>query len=166
MLTIDVQREASLPAPKDELIERAAKAALSAAGIERVCEVSLRVVDADEIQTLNRQYRSKNSPTNVLSFPAEFPPELEIPLLGDVVICAAVVKAEACEQSKPIEAHWDHMIVHGVLHLLGYDHELEQEAIEMEALEVQILAQLGWPSPYLPAGTLNNPQPSASEMYS
>lgn len=166
MLTVDVQREASLQAPKDELIKRAATAALNAAGVERDSEVSLRVVDVDEIQTLNRQYRSKNSPTNVLSFPAEFPPELKIPLLGDVVICAAVVQAEAEEQRKPLEAHWDHMVVHGVLHLLGYDHELEQEAIEMETLEEQILAQLGWPSPYLPPATLNKPQPSASETYS
>lgn len=166
MLTVDVQRETSSQAPQHDIIERAVQAALSGVGVERDCELSLRIVDASEIQALNHQYRSKNSPTNVLSFPAEFPAELEIPLLGDIVICAAVVETEAREQHKSLDAHWDHMIVHGVLHLLGFDHEIEQEALEMEALEVQILAQLGWPSPYITAGAINKPQPSASEMYS
>ena len=166
MLTIDIQRETSLQVPQNDIIERAARAALVAADVSRDCEVSLRIVESGEIQALNQQYRGKNSPTNVLSFPAEFPPELEIPLLGDIVICAAVVEAEAQEQGKPADAHWDHMVVHGVLHLLGFDHEVEQEALEMEALEVQILAQLGWPSPYLPTGATSSPQPSVSEMYS
>lgn len=118
------------------------------AGRRRDAELTIRIVEPAEIRSLNRQYRGKDAPTNVLSFPAEIPEELHIPLLGDVVICREVVEAEAQEQGKPVEAHWAHMVVHGVLHLLGYDHETEDEASQMEALEAGIMVELGWPDPY------------------
>ena len=97
---------------------------------------------------LNSAYRGKAGPTNVLSFPAEIPEGLDIPLLGDIVVCAPVVRREAVEQGKTESAHWAHMIVHGTLHLLGYDHIQNDEAEAMEALETTILAQLNYPCPY------------------
>ena len=112
-------------------------------------EVCIRLVSADESQELNRTYRDKNKPTNVLSFPFEIPPGVPLQLLGDLIICVPVVIAEAQEQDKTAEAHWAHMVVHGCLHLLGYDHINDEEAEEMEALERQILAELGYPDPYL-----------------
>jgi len=118
------------------------------AGRRSNAELSIRIVDAAESRALNRRFRGKDKPTNVLSFPAELPPELELPLLGDLVICREVVEAEAAGQGKPPEAHWAHMVVHGTLHLLGYDHETASEAETMEALEAEILGELGWPDPY------------------
>lgn len=111
-------------------------------------EITIRVVGRDESQALNAQYRQQDKPTNVLSFPTDLPPELQIPLLGDLVVCAGVVEHEAHEQGKSLAAHWAHMVVHGTLHLLGYDHESDEEAEEMEALETRILGQLGFPAPY------------------
>lgn len=111
-------------------------------------EVSLRFVDDETIRELNRDYRGKDKPTNVLSFPFEAPPGVPTTLLGDLVICAPVVAAEAAEQGKPLTAHWAHMVVHGVLHLLGYDHIDDADAEIMEGLEVEILAGLGVPNPY------------------
>jgi len=113
-------------------------------------EISLRITDAAEIQSLNARYRQQDKATNVLSFPADLPPELGLPLLGDLVICAAVVAEEAEQQNKSPEAHWAHMVVHGCLHLLGYDHISETDADVMEALEIQIMAQLGYSNPYEP----------------
>ncbi len=111
-------------------------------------ELSLRIVDEDESQQLNGQYRQKDKPTNVLSFPADLPEELQLPLLGDLVICAPVVAREAEDQNKALDAHWAHMLVHGTLHLLGYDHIDETDATEMEALETQIITELGFAPPY------------------
>ena len=111
-------------------------------------EISVYIVDEAESQTLNHQYRQQEKPTNVLSFPADIPEELGIPLLGDLVICAPVVEREAAEQGKTLAAHWAHMLVHGTLHLLGYDHIEDAEAEEMEALETKILGDLGFPAPY------------------
>lgn len=111
-------------------------------------ELTIRVVDMAESQALNSQYRGKDKPTNVLSFPFEAPPGIEINLLGDLVICAEVVKREAKEQLKSLEAHWGHMVVHGCLHLLGFDHITNEEAEEMEGLEVEILQKLGYDDPY------------------
>ncbi|MEJ2127656.1 MAG: rRNA maturation RNase YbeY [Woeseiaceae bacterium] len=114
-------------------------------------DVAVRVVDADEIRTLNRLYRDKDKPTNVLSFPAgdiDGLPAEEAVLLGDVVVCASIVAAEAAEQGKALADHWAHMIVHGTLHLLGFDHENEAEAVEMEGLETQILASQNVTDPY------------------
>jgi probable rRNA maturation factor len=119
------------------------------ADIERKdIEVSLRIVDSEEITALNLQYRDKNKATNVLSFPADFPEELNIPLLGDIVICAEVVEQEACEQEKNLTAHWAHMLIHGMLHLLGHDHIEDDQAEIMEALEIKYLNELGFQSPY------------------
>lgn len=115
-------------------------------------ELTIRIVDEAESHELNHQYRGKDKPTNVLSFPAEVPEfiseELDFPLLGDLIICATIVEREANEQGKTTEAHWAHMIVHGCLHLLGYDHIEDYEAEEMETLETKILQKIGFPNPY------------------
>jgi probable rRNA maturation factor len=111
-------------------------------------EMTIRIVDESEITELNRQYRKKDSPTNVLSFPFESDIELETPLLGDLVICASVVEKEAKEQHKSLQAHWAHMVIHGTLHLLGYDHMTEAEANVMENKEIDLLQQLGFSNPY------------------
>lgn len=118
------------------------------AGRRRRAEVVVRVVDEAESAALNEAYRGRRGPTNVLSFPFEAPPGASTGLLGDLVICAPVVAREAQEQGKPARAHWAHMVVHGVLHLLGYDHQTPVQAVEMEDLERDILARLGYPDPY------------------
>jgi len=110
--------------------------------------LSIRIVDEAESRDLNGQYRDKDYPTNVLSFPCDLPDDVDIELLGDLVICAQVVAREAAEQNKPAAAHWAHMTVHGCLHLLGYDHLDDDEAEQMEQLETHILAALGYPAPY------------------
>ncbi|WP_455845649.1 rRNA maturation RNase YbeY [Pantoea agglomerans] len=112
-------------------------------------EVTIRLVDEAESNELNLTYRGKDKPTNVLSFPFEAPPGIELPLLGDLIICRQVVEQEAAEQGKSVEAHWAHMVVHGTLHLLGYDHIEDEEAEEMEALETEIMLALGYPDPYI-----------------
>ncbi|MBP5981926.1 MAG: rRNA maturation RNase YbeY [Halomonas sp.] len=111
-------------------------------------ELTIRFVDEQESQTLNRDYRGKDKPTNVLSFPFENPPGMTLPLLGDLIICHAVVLNEADEQQKPLANHYAHMVVHGTLHLMGYDHIEDQEAEEMEQLERTLLAELAIPDPY------------------
>ncbi|PXY91457.1 rRNA maturation RNase YbeY [Gilliamella apis] len=111
-------------------------------------EITIRIVDEEESQHLNYTYRNKDKPTNVLSFPFESPIEIDVPLLGDLVICKKVVEIEASEQHKSLTSHWAHMIVHGCLHLLGYDHILDEEAEEMENIEIDIMAQLGFDNPY------------------
>ncbi|WDD97747.1 rRNA maturation RNase YbeY [Thalassomonas actiniarum] len=111
-------------------------------------ELTIRVVDSSESRQLNHQYRGKDKPTNVLSFPFEVPEGIELNLLGDLVICSDVVRTEANEQNKTLTAHWAHMVTHGCLHLLGYDHINDNEAIEMESLETEILAELGFNNPY------------------
>ncbi|GAB3507998.1 rRNA maturation RNase YbeY [Pseudoxanthomonas daejeonensis] len=114
----------------------------------READLAIRIVDAREGRALNRHYRGKDYATNVLSFPAELPEGVKLPLLGDLVICAPVVAREAKEQRKPVVAHYAHLTVHGVLHLLGWDHEDDKEAESMEQLEREILAGLGLPDPY------------------
>ncbi len=111
-------------------------------------ELTIRLVDEAESQTLNRDYRGKDAPTNVLSFPVELPAGVDLPLLGDLVICAPVVEREAADQGKSSAAHWAHLSIHGVLHLLGFDHKTVQEATVMEAEERRLLAQLGYSDPY------------------
>ncbi|NUF27504.1 rRNA maturation RNase YbeY [Gilliamella sp. ESL0254] len=113
-------------------------------------ELTIRIVDEQESQQLNNTYRHKDKPTNVLSFPFESPIEIDVPLLGDLIICKQVVEAEAKQQHKSLTSHWAHMIVHGCLHLLGYDHILDEEAEEMENIEVDIMQQLGFEDPYQP----------------
>lgn len=111
-------------------------------------EITIRIVDEAESHELNLTYRGKDRPTNVLSFPFECPEEVDLPLLGDLIICRQVVEREAQEQGKPLLAHWAHMVVHGSLHLLGYDHIEDDEAEEMESLETEIMTGLGFEDPY------------------
>ena len=117
------------------------------------CSISLSFVDAANSQSLNNDYRGKDKPTNVLSFPAEFPNELAEQVdnypLGDIVICAAVVETEAIDQGKDLAAHWAHLTIHGLFHLLGYLHDQQSNAAEMEKLEIDTLERLGIPNPYL-----------------
>ena len=133
--------------PTEEQIVQWATAAVQPEGDE--VEMTVRIVDEAESHELNLTYRGKDRPTNVLSFPFECPEEVELPLLGDLVICRQVVEREAAEQDKPLMAHWAHMVVHGSLHLLGYDHIEDDEAEEMESLETQIMQGLGFDDPYL-----------------
>ena len=116
----------------------------------KTAELTLRITGKKEMTELNTTYRHKTGPTNVLSFPFSTPTdiEMETPFLGDVVICAEVVNEEAVTQKKSKEAHWAHIVVHGTLHLLGYDHEIEADAAVMEAQEVEILQSLGFTNPY------------------
>ena len=133
--------------PTEEQIVQWATAAVQPEGDE--VEMTVRIVDESESHDLNLTYRGKDRPTNVLSFPFECPDEVELPLLGDLVICRQVVEREAAEQEKPLMSHWAHMVVHGSLHLLGYDHIEDNEAEEMESLETQIMQGLGFDDPYL-----------------
>ena len=112
-------------------------------------EVSLRVVDATEGHELNMRYRHRDYETNVLSFRADLPPEIDHPLLGDIVLCAPVISTEAIKQGKPPMEHWAHMTIHGTLHLMGLNHETPAEARDMEALETQVLESLGISDPYI-----------------
>lgn len=112
-------------------------------------EVAMRIVDEHEMEQLNLKYRKKSGATNVLSFPSNLHQEVDIPFLGDVVICAPIVEKEAHEQGKSSDSHWAHMTVHGILHLKGYDHLNDAEAAKMEQLEIQILQKLGFDNPYI-----------------
>lgn len=147
-LHLDLQLASSaadLPAAAD--FELWCKTALSSARTE--AELCIRVVDEEEGRELNRNWRDKDYATNVLSFVADIPPGiLDIPLLGDLVICAPVVVREAAEQGKSASAHWAHLVIHGCLHLLGHDHIEDDEAEAMENLERRLLASLNYPDPY------------------
>jgi len=135
--------------PEKREIERWARLAAGAAGHSGAAELSIRIVDAEESRALNREYRGKDRPTNVLSFPGgplEGLPPGEPQVLGDLVICAQVVAAEAA--CRRVGDHWAHIIVHGVLHLLGYDHEADADAVRMENLETRILTAQGVADPY------------------
>jgi probable rRNA maturation factor len=132
--------------PDEASFQRWVDAALFAA--KTPFEVVVRLVDELEMTELNQTYRHKTGSTNILSFPFEPPPEVEMNLLGDLVICAPVIEREALEQGKALDAHWAHIVVHGVLHLVGYDHMDEAEAEEMENLEIAILNTLHINNPY------------------
>jgi probable rRNA maturation factor len=137
--------------PSDEEVRDRVTHAVQAVDPAANVEVSVRIVDEAEMRNLNRDYRGMDKPTNVLAFPAGgagFLPPGEVPLLGDIVVCAGVVAREAEEQGKVPADHWTHMLVHGVLHLLGQDHTDDDEAQAMEALERRILAELGIADPY------------------
>ena len=134
-----------LPTAAD--FHRWATATLHNAQHQQAAEVTVRLVDEAESSALNERYRHKAGSTNVLSFPVTAPADVATALLGDIVICAPVVLREAVIQGKTPEAHWAHLTAHGVLHLLGYDHDQDQAEM-MESLEIRILAELGYPDPY------------------
>ena len=145
---VDIQNASeSQTLPNDELFHQWVNAALCQV-TKKNFELTIRLVNVDESQQLNKQYREKDKPTNVLSFPFEVPQGIELNLLGDLVICAQVVEQEATAQNKALFDHWAHMVIHGCLHLLGYDHINDTDANEMEALEVEILAKLLIANPY------------------
>jgi probable rRNA maturation factor len=149
MLQIDLQNEQNFqPVPAERDFQAWVQAALQRVYAE--LEQTIRIVDEAESQQLNAQFRGIDKPTNVLSFPAEDSPYLAYTQLGDLVLCAPVVQHEAQQQGKAVDAHWAHMVVHGMLHLQGFDHQQEQEAEQMEALEIEILRTLGHTNPYFP----------------
>lgn len=131
--------------PEPELLQTWADAAYLDA---EPAVASVLVTTMTEIRELNKQYRNKDKTTNVLSFPIQSPEEIGVVLLGDIVLCARVIKQEASQQSKSEESHWAHMMVHSVLHLQGYDHVNDDDAEVMEKLEIKILQQLGFENPY------------------
>ncbi len=134
--------------PAKSTIRRWAHVALKGLRRRRTA-VGVRIVGATESAKLNSRFRHKRHPTNVLSFPFEAPPGVRSEILGDLVICAPVVRREARVQHKPIHAHWAHMVVHGILHLRGYDHQKPRDATVMEHMEIRILKELGYANPYL-----------------
>ena len=147
-IILDIQSASSTEdAPDEQSMQRWVSAAIVSKTGDT--ELSIRIVDERESQELNQTFRGSSGPTNVLSFPfdAEIPEPLS--LIGDVVICAPVVAREAEQQNKELKAHWAHMIVHGVLHLQGYDHQNDTEAVIMETLETEIMQKLGFPPPYI-----------------
>lgn len=156
-MDLSIAIEADWPAGPDwpDLAFRCAEAAAAIAPelANQRLSASLLLADDAEVHALNRQWRGKDKPTNVLSFPpAPLPPGAaaagEGRPLGDLVICAQVVRSEAREQRKPLAAHWAHLVVHGALHLIGYDHEREPEAKRMERREIAVLRRLGFSNPY------------------
>lgn len=150
---VDVQKACSGTVPSSTELQLWAESALK--NIDEDCELSIRLVEEAESAELNETYRAKSGPTNVLSFPFEAPIEISPRLLGDLVICAAVVEREATVQNKQLKDHWAHMVVHGCLHLLGYDHIEDEEAQEMEDLEKIILDSLEIDDPYCEQGEKN-----------
>ena len=146
-ITIDLQNVSnSLSVPDIQLITDWVNSALTAD--YGVLEQTIRIVDESESQQLNKTYRAQYKPTNVLSFPSDDSSYLDYVHLGDLVICAPIVDQESQQQKKPLLAHWAHMVVHGMLHLQGFDHIEDEDALKMEALEIEILAELGHTNPY------------------
>ena len=146
-LSIDIQKAcASEDSPDEDSIKRWVSAAVRDERDE--CELSIRIVDEQESADFNQRYRGKSGATNVLSFPFDAVTPEPLPILGDLVICAPVLVREAAEQQKTITAHWAHIVIHGVLHLLGYDHIEDQDAEQMESLETAIMLVLDFPPPY------------------
>jgi len=133
--------------PRKEAVARWVRAALKGVRRHRVA-LNVRIVGANESAQLNARYRRKRKPTNVLSFPFDAPPGTHSDLLGDVAICAPVVRREARAKRVAERAHWAHMVVHGIMHLRGYDHHNDDEADVMEAKEARVLKRLGFPNPY------------------
>lgn len=146
MIQLDLINEDNLPVPDADQFQNWLNQIAKKLNISG--EVCIKIVDKTESRDLNSTYRQKDKPTNVLSFPADIPDFVESTHLGDLAICAPIVEQEAQEQNKPITDHWTHLTIHGCLHLLGYDHIEDQDADEMEALEVELLAGLGIRNPY------------------
>ena len=149
-IILSVDRNTHMASPSDQAIENWVCHTLAGAQshFKQTPELSIRITDEDEAATFNQTFRAKPGPTNVLSFPANLPPEAESGLLGDLVICAPLVKHEAAQQTKMVDAHWAHLVIHGVLHLLGHDHQTSADAERMERLEIDLLGGLGFPNPY------------------
>jgi len=146
-LSVEMQRRVRTWAPPRADITTWASTALGRKAAGR--ELAVRVVSRGESRRLNARYRGRDKPTNVLSFPApELPAGSEQLPLGDLVICPEVLRAEAREQHKSLRAHWAHLVVHGALHLIGYDHMQPSEASRMERREISVLRRLGFPNPY------------------
>ncbi len=150
LLALDCQREVETNVPNNEILEIWVNRTLEMAGYLKPAEMTVRFTTNEEVQMLNRDFRGKDQPTNVLSFPFDVPDFLidEEPILGDIIIAMPVIEAEAVEQKKSIQDHLAHMTIHGTLHLLGFDHIEDEEAEEMEALEIKILDSLGIDNPY------------------
>jgi probable rRNA maturation factor len=147
MNIIDIQRVCESPnQPSDKQLELWVNTVL--ANLDEEFEITIRIVDESESTQLNENYRHKKGATNILSFPFDVPDEVELNLLGDLVICASVLEREAAEQNKPLHNHWAHIVIHGTLHLLGYDHIHDEEAQEMETKEIELLQTLSIPNPY------------------
>ena len=147
LIKIDLQNDDKIPnIPSIELLEKWVSRSLQSNFAQ--LEQTIRVVEEAESRSLNKTWRGKDKPTNVLSFPAEDSEYLDYDHLGDLVICASVVEAEAAQQSKSPVSHWAHMVVHGMLHLQGFDHISNTEAEKMEAMEIEILTALGHTNPY------------------
>ena len=153
-VSVDIQVASTVGnVPSETVMQSWVQEVINELSVAGECEVSIRVVDEEEGRELNKQYRDKDSATNVLSFPADdativnLPPDLP-QLLDDIVICGPVVEREASDQHKAIESHWAHLLVHGTLHLLGHDHEKDVDAEAMEAIETRILAKRGVANPY------------------
>lgn len=164
MVELDLQRACDAPAPDGAAFQQWCELALRQRRGDS--ELTVRLVDETEARALNHTYRHKDYATNVLSFPADVPDDLlDIPLLGDLVICTSVVVREAREQHKPLDAHWAHLVIHGCLHLLGFDHVDDEDAEEMESLERELLAELGYPDPYADddLGSINLETPKEHE---
>ncbi|MFV0543637.1 MAG: rRNA maturation RNase YbeY [Marinicella pacifica] len=147
MIQLDLINEDNLPVPDADQFQNWLNQIAKKLNISG--EVCIKIVDKTESRDLNSTYRQKDKPTNVLSFPAEIPDFVESTYLGDLAICAPVVEEEALEQNKSINNHWAHLTIHGCLHLLGYDHIEDTEAEAMEALEIELLAELGIENPYI-----------------
>ncbi|MCZ2720546.1 rRNA maturation RNase YbeY [Marinomonas sp. 15G1-11] len=146
-LDLQVATQDTSNLPSQTQLEEWVQVALPTMGDE--FEVTIRIVDIEESQSLNHEYRGKDKPTNVLSFPFEAPPGLDLPLLGDLIICRQIVESEAKEQEKPVFNHWAHLVIHGILHLRGYDHIDDDDAEEMESMEIDLLKIFSIPNPYL-----------------
>jgi probable rRNA maturation factor len=146
-LTLNLQFPAAKAWPAHKaILPRATVASWVKAALFADAELTVRFVDGEEGRTLNRTYRGKDYSTNVLTF--AYAESEDDPVTGDLILCCPVVEQEAAEQGKPLAAHYAHLLVHGTLHAQGYDHEVEEEAQEMEAIETEIMAALGFPDPY------------------
>ena len=146
---VDIQHACGSENPiKDDMIRLWAQTTLSSS--LDAAELTIRFVEPDEMTRLNDTYRQQPKPTNVLAFPANIPPSvtLECPFLGDIIVCPSVLLKESIDAQSPLEAHWAHIIIHGILHLLGYDHIDETDALTMEHREIVLLSQLGYDNPY------------------
>lgn len=151
-LVIDIAIESCASVPPLDCIQEALQTGwgvVQSRRCESVNQVAIKIMDTDEMTQLNQLFRQKEGPTNVLSFPSLPIPGILDPHLGDIAICAPVVWEEANLQKIPLTAHWAHLSIHGLLHLLGYEHETDEQADVMQALEIKALKLLGWPNPYL-----------------